>query len=83
IAFQPVTSLVYLFARLVRGNGSGLPDETVDELRALRGQYCQLFAVDDRMGEVLLFRLSLAEAPTTRSLRRPVDEVLRFYESRK
>lgn len=79
IAFQPVTSLVYLFARLVRGNGTGLPDDMVDELRALRGRYCQLFAVNDQMGEVLLFRLSLAEAPSARSLRRPVDEVLRFF----
>src|SRR5579859_1278201 len=79
IAFQPVTSLVYLFARLVRGNGIGLSDEVVDELKKLRGRYCQLFAVNDRMGEVLLFRLSLAEAPSTRSLRRPVDQVLRFY----
>ena len=83
IAFQPVTSLVYLFARLVRGNGIGLPDEMVDELRELQGRYCKLFAVDAQMGEVLLFRLSLAEAPSTRSLRRPVDEVLRFYETRK
>jgi molybdopterin/thiamine biosynthesis adenylyltransferase len=83
IAFQPVTSLVYLFARLVRGNGVDLPDETVDELRALRGRYCQLFAVDDQVREVLLFRLSPAEAPSARSLRRPVNEVLRFDESRR
>src|SRR5258708_31634063 len=50
LAFQPVTSLVYLFARMVRGNGTGLPDEMVDEFETLRRRYCQLFAVDDRMG---------------------------------
>jgi hypothetical protein len=79
VAFQPVTSLIYLFARLVRGNGTGLPDWMIDELQELRARYCKLFAVNDRLGEILLFRLSLAEVPSARSLRRPIDEVLSFY----
>jgi molybdopterin/thiamine biosynthesis adenylyltransferase len=78
VAFQPVTSLIYLFARLTLGNGTGLPDWMIGELKELRGRYCKLFAVNDHMGEILLFRLSQAEAPQARSLRRPVDEVLRF-----
>jgi hypothetical protein len=79
VSFQPVTSLIYLFARLTRGNGAGLPDEMIDELRALRGRYRKLFAVNDLVGEILLFRLSQADAPSARSLRRPVNEVLSFY----
>jgi hypothetical protein len=78
VAFQPVTSLVYLFARLVRGNGIGLPDWMTSELRELRSRYRKLFAINDQMGEILLFRLSLAEASQARSLRRPVDKVLSF-----
>jgi hypothetical protein len=79
IAFQPVTSLVYLFARLTRANGAGLPDWMTSELKELRARYCKLFAVNDHLGEILFFRLSLAEAPSARSLRRPIDEVLSFF----
>ena len=79
VAFQPITSLVYLFARLVRGNGTALPDEMISELGELRARYRKLFAVNDHMGEILLFRLSTAEAPSARSLRRPVSDVLDFY----
>jgi molybdopterin/thiamine biosynthesis adenylyltransferase len=78
VAFQPVTSMVYLFARLTRGNGTGLPDWMIGELSELRARYCKLFAVNDHMGEIVLFRLLQAEAPSARSLRRPVEEVLRF-----
>ena len=79
VAFQPLTSLIYLFARVVRGNGVGLPDEMIGELGALRARYRKLFAVNDHTGEILLFRLSTAEAPSARSLRRPVSDVLDFY----
>jgi hypothetical protein len=79
VAFQPLTSLIYLFARVVRGNGVGLPDEMIGELGALRARYRKLFAVNDHTGEILLFRLSTAQAPSARSLRRPVSDVLDFY----
>jgi hypothetical protein len=36
IAFQPMTALPYLFARLVRGGGEGLDATTLAELRPLR-----------------------------------------------
>ncbi|WP_437587047.1 Rv1355c family protein [Sorangium sp. So ce1000] len=76
IAVYPMTTLPYLFARLIRGHGEGMDPETVEAARALRARYVRLFDVTDATAEILLFRLSLAGPPSTRSLRRPLEDVL-------
>ncbi|WP_437285735.1 Rv1355c family protein [Sorangium sp. So ce406] len=76
IAVYPMATLPYLFARLVRGGGEGMDPETVALATALRARYLRLFDVTDATAEILLFRLSLAGPPSTRSLRRPLEEVL-------
>lgn len=76
IAVYPMATLPYMFARLIRGHGEGMDPETVAEARRLRERYVRLFDVTDATAEILLFRLSLADPPSTRSLRRPVEDVL-------
>jgi molybdopterin/thiamine biosynthesis adenylyltransferase len=76
LAFQPWTALPYFFARLIRSNGAGLSSTTIEELSILRSRYQQLFPVADTMGEILLFRLSISEQPTARSLRRNYKDCL-------
>ncbi|WP_437597238.1 Rv1355c family protein [Sorangium sp. So ce590] len=76
IAVYPMATLPYLFARLVRGGGEGMDPETVAVARELRERYVRLFDVTDATAEILLFRLSLAGPPSTRSLRRPPEDVL-------
>ncbi|WP_437606484.1 Rv1355c family protein [Sorangium sp. So ce834] len=76
IAVYPMATLPYLFARLIRGGGEGLDPETVAVARGLRERYVRLFDVTDAMAEILLFRLSLAGPPSTRALRRPLEDVL-------
>jgi hypothetical protein len=73
-AFQPVTTLLPLFARLADG-GSGFTAHERSELTELRSLYERLWP---RRGaaELMLFRLARAGAPTTRSLRRRVEDVL-------
>jgi molybdopterin/thiamine biosynthesis adenylyltransferase/nitroreductase len=78
LAIQPWTGLPYLFARVERGGGEGLAQSDIDELRGLRRRYRALFDVRDGDAEVLLFRISKANAPSAISLRRPVDSVLSF-----
>jgi len=75
LAFQPITVLPYLFARVERGKGEGLEEWQVGELRSLRTYYLRLFHVRDSDAELFLFRLGYAEPPTAISLRRPLDEV--------
>ena len=77
VAVYPMTTLAYMFTRLLRGCGEGLDEATVAELRQLRPSYARLFELPEASpGEVLLFRLSRAPNPSIRALRRPVGDVL-------
>jgi hypothetical protein len=78
LALQPWTGLPYLFARVERGGGAGLDAAEVAQLRELRTRYRAVFDLNHADAEVLLFRCGYAEAPTARSLRRPLATVLRF-----
>ena len=80
IAVYPMTTLAYMFTRVHHGDGEGLDEHSIAELRALWTRYSALFEVEPGQAEVLLFRLSRAEAPTLRSLRRPVEEILHVSE---
>ncbi|MGK4000559.1 Rv1355c family protein [Sorangium sp. So ce1024] len=76
IAVYPMATLPYLFARLIRGGGEGMDAGTIALAKGLRARYLRLFDVTDATAEILLFRLSLAGPPSTRSLRRPLEDVL-------
>ena len=78
LALHPMTGLPYLFARLERGGGEGLAPHEQRQLAQLRDRYRRLFDTSTDRAEAFLFRLSLAEAPTARSLRRPLDDLLVF-----
>jgi hypothetical protein len=76
-ALQPMTTITYLNTRLVC-DGDGLTPSEVRELSELRGPYCSLFEVPAGHAELMLFRLSRADAPTARALRRKTDDILVF-----
>jgi hypothetical protein len=76
LAVHPMTALPYLFARLIRGGGEGLDEQTMIGLHRLRPMYERLFRVTPTTAEVLLFRIGFGERVGTRSLRRPLDDVL-------
>ena len=76
IAFQPLTALVYLFARLEHGDGEMLTLAEQKWLVRLRERYLSILPTASTASEMMLFRLSLAEPPTARSLRRSVDVIL-------
>ena len=78
VAFQPMTSITYLFHRLVHAGGEGFSAAEAKELRALRERYEALFPLRPGRGEPMLFRVGYADPPSARSLRRAVDDVLRF-----
>lgn len=76
ISVQPMLALPLHFARLVYGNGIGMPDFMKEEFENLRKRYLDLFPRLDGKGEVFLFRLSIAEPPKIKSYRYPVSKVL-------
>jgi len=75
IALQPMTALPYLFARLDEG-GAGLDFAERAALEALHARYRSVFPPSRNACDVLLFRMTRADAATPRSLRRTVAQVL-------
>jgi nitroreductase len=76
LALQPMTALIYLFARLERGGGEGLSAGEREELSLLRRGFREVFEVPRSHAELMLFRLARTGPPSARALRRPVHEVL-------
>jgi hypothetical protein len=76
LAVQPMTAITYLFPRLELEHGPGLGAREVAQLTRLRSRYLDLLQVQPDEAEVLLFRLARAPAPSARSLRRHLDDVL-------
>ncbi len=76
LSVHPMTTLTYMFARLLRGGGEGLDAVTLADLARLRAPYLRLFTVPDGAAEVLLFRMARTEAASDRALRRPLSDVL-------
>jgi hypothetical protein len=76
LGFQPVSSISYLFGRLVYGGGEGFTAHEVATLHDMRDPYVKLFGLREPVAELLLFRLAYTEPPTARALRRSVDDVL-------
>jgi nitroreductase len=79
LAFQPMTAMLYVFARM-DGGGSGLDERDRSEFARARAEYLRLFAVNGGEAEVLAFRLGVAGPPTARSLRRPLAEILELRD---
>ena len=76
ISFQPIASSVFLFHRLIVGNGIGFEKETINKLNDLRKDYLNALKIDELNHEIFIFRLCIAENLKTRSLRKPLNELL-------
>ncbi len=78
LAFQPLAALAYLLMRVRFFAGQGLPPELAQTLQDLLARMDRVFPeIDPTHGHVLYFRLANAEPASMRSLRRPVEAVLR------
>jgi nitroreductase len=77
LAVQPMTALLYMFARAAAG-GEGLSDDERAELARLRARFDQLFRIVSSESELILFRVAYAGPPSARSLRRRALDVLTF-----
>jgi molybdopterin/thiamine biosynthesis adenylyltransferase/nitroreductase len=76
LALQPMTALSYLFARIHRGADDSLDSLTLNGLRELWPAWSALFGLNGSEAEVIVFRVSSADPPTSRAGRCPIDEIL-------
>jgi molybdopterin/thiamine biosynthesis adenylyltransferase len=76
LALQPQSALLFLFERLKHDKSNSMKERMIQELVSLRKQFVDLFSLDQRLGEIFIFRLFIAERPESRSQRHSVDDVL-------
>jgi hypothetical protein len=74
-SLQPLTAMLYVFARLDRA-GPGLSEGERFAFGRARTSLHELFATRANATDVFAFRLAHASPPSTRALRRTVDELL-------
>jgi hypothetical protein len=74
LAFHPLTALLYLIARAE--SGAEIDDETRDALLALSTRLARLCPVPAGRTPLMIFRIARADPASSRSLRRPIDDVL-------
>jgi nitroreductase len=76
LAVHPLISPFYLFPRITHGNGEGLDEESVKELTALRKEFTSLTNLEESQAEVFLTKIAIAEEPTIKTYRLPLEDVL-------
>lgn len=79
IAFQPVSASVFTYARLVRSQGKGLSEGAIKRLWELRPTYEKTFMIPKDSIEIFIFRLSIADQPEVKSLRKPLEEIFSYF----
>ena len=76
VAFQPMAASVFIYARLLQGNGISISKTGCEKLNALRTSYENILKLSASQKELFIFRLSKTSAPQTLALRKPLSEML-------
>ena len=76
LSIHPMLAPLFLFARLLHGNGENMPEKMSDEVKELRKKFITIFPIKENIGEIFLFKISVASELRVKSLRKPVESVL-------
>jgi len=80
LAIHPVISPLYLFSRILHGNGEGLDEKNIKELEYLREAFNKITNSDNNDSEVFLTKIAIAKEPLLKAHRLPLTEILSFGE---
>jgi molybdopterin/thiamine biosynthesis adenylyltransferase len=78
LAIHPVISPLYLFSRILHGNGEGLDEKNIKELQYLREVFNKIANADNNDSEVFLTKIAIAKEPLLKAHRLPLTEILNF-----
>ena len=76
LAIHPLISPLYLFPRVVYGNGEGLDSKFVPVLKDLRKKFCEVTAIEEDRSEVFLAKIAVAPEPELKSFRLSLEKTL-------
>jgi molybdopterin/thiamine biosynthesis adenylyltransferase len=80
LAIHPVISPLYLFSRILHGNGEGLDEKNIKELQYLREAFNKIAGTGNNDAEVFLTKIAIAKEPVLKAHRLPVKDILNFDE---
>jgi nitroreductase len=75
IGFHPLIAPLYLWPRVLHGNGEGLDEPIIKVLKSLRQEFSGIFETNDQSAEIYLFRIFRAKGTVIRPYRLPVEEI--------
>lgn len=80
LAFQPISASLFLYNRLINGKGEKISDEGQKRLWELRPRFEKIFDLKEGNGDILIFRLTIADTPAVKSLRRPIETAFQVID---
>lgn len=80
LAIHPVISPLYLFSRILHGNGEGLDEKSIKELQFLREQFNKITGAGNTDAEVFLTKIAIAEEPKLKAHRLPLADILIYAD---
>jgi tRNA A37 threonylcarbamoyladenosine dehydratase/nitroreductase len=78
LSFHPISAPLFLFARLIQGQGVGMTPKMIEELNILNQALIDIFPNLKQEQGIFMFRLSFADEASVRSLRKPLEEVIQY-----
>lgn len=70
LAFQPLASSSFIYARLLQGNGENISELGQKRLMELRPKFEKALNIQPGHGEILIFRLSITKPANAKSIRK-------------
>jgi tRNA A37 threonylcarbamoyladenosine dehydratase len=80
LAFQPITASIFLYTRLMAGKGENISDEGQKKLWDLRPKFENIFKIKKGDADIMIFRLTIADTPEVKSLRRPLETAFKIID---
>ncbi|WP_276348441.1 Rv1355c family protein [Daejeonella sp. JGW-45] len=78
LAIHPLISPLYLFSRILHGNGEGLEEANIRELSMLRERFNKITGSGNNDAEVFLAKIAIAEEPVLKAHRLALEDILVF-----
>jgi hypothetical protein len=76
LAIHPLISPLYLFSRILHGNGEGLEEKNIRELHLLREQFNKITQSTNNDAEVFLAKISISPEPALKAHRLLLEDIL-------
>jgi molybdopterin/thiamine biosynthesis adenylyltransferase/nitroreductase len=77
ICVHPASLSTLIFNTYNYGDKNIFPERMRTEISEMRTKFEKIFSIDEQLGEVILFRFFIGEPPKSRSIRYPLNQVLK------